>query len=75
LGPRPIEIDSILTDMETEKRTNVVFLDACRNNPLSGSLSRSFGEARAAAVGRGLAPLNAGVGTPDHLLDKPKHSA
>jgi uncharacterized caspase-like protein len=63
LGVEAIEVDSILADMETEKRTNLVFLDACRDNPLSHSLSRSFGEARSATLGRGLAPLNAGVGT------------
>jgi len=59
LGVEAIEVDSILADMETEKRTNL----ACRDNPLSRSLSRSFGEARSAALGRGLSPLNAGVGT------------
>jgi tetratricopeptide (TPR) repeat protein len=63
LGVEAIEVDSILADMETEKRTNLVFLDACRDNPLSRSLSSSLGELRSAALGRGLAPLNAGVGT------------
>jgi uncharacterized caspase-like protein len=49
--------------METEKRTNLLFLDACRDSPLSRLLSNSFGGTRSAAVGRGLARLNAGIGT------------
>src|SRR5262249_59499184 len=63
LGVEAIELDNILADMETEKRTNLVFLDACRDNPLSRSLSRSFGGTRSATVGQGLAQLNAGIGS------------
>jgi uncharacterized caspase-like protein len=63
LGVEAIEVDTILADMETEKRTNLVFLDACRDNPLSRSLARSFGATRSSTVGQGLAQLNAGIGT------------
>jgi uncharacterized caspase-like protein len=63
LGIEAIDIVTILSDMESEKRINLVFLDACRDNPLSRSLARSFGASRSAAVGQGLAAVNAGIGT------------
>ena len=63
LGLEAIDVGSILADMETEKRTNLVFLDACRDNPLSRSLARSFGNTRSTAVGQGLAHFESAVGT------------
>jgi hypothetical protein len=41
---------------------NLVFLDACRDNPLTRSLARAPG-ARSAAVGQGLASIQSAVGT------------
>lgn len=57
-------IDVILQQMELdrENKTNIVFLDACRDNPLSRSLARSMGT-RSVGLGRGLAQTNSGVGT------------
>jgi tetratricopeptide (TPR) repeat protein len=63
LGVEAIEVGTVLADMEAEKRINLVFLDACRDNPLSRSLAKSFGASRSATVGQGLAQLNAGIGT------------
>jgi uncharacterized caspase-like protein len=63
LGVEAIEVGTVLSDMEAEKRINLVFLDACRDNPLSRSLAKSFGASRSATVGQGLAQLNAGIGT------------
>jgi len=63
LNVEAIDVNTILADMETEKRTNLVFLDACRNNPLTRSLVSAFGRSRSAKVGQGLAQLNAGIGT------------
>jgi tetratricopeptide (TPR) repeat protein len=63
LGVEAIEVGTILSDMEAEKRINLVFLDACRDNPLSRSLARSFGPSRSAIIGQGLAQLPAGIGT------------
>jgi tetratricopeptide (TPR) repeat protein len=63
LGVEAIEVGTVLSDMEAEKRINLVFLDACRDNPLSRSLAKSFGTSRGATVGQGLAQLNAGIGT------------
>jgi tetratricopeptide (TPR) repeat protein len=63
LGVEAIDVKVILADMESEKRVNLVFLDACRDNPLSRSLARSMGSTRSANIGQGLAQLNAGIGT------------
>ena len=49
-------------ELQREGRTNVVFLDACRDNPLARNLARSMGT-RSSAVGRGLAQVKTGVGT------------
>ncbi|MCG6858068.1 MAG: caspase family protein, partial [Salaquimonas sp.] len=43
-------------------KTNLIFLDACRDNPLAENLARSMGT-RSAAVGRGLAKIGSGVGS------------
>jgi uncharacterized caspase-like protein len=63
LGVEAVEVGTVLSDMEAEKRINLVFLDACRDNPLSRSLARSFGPSRSAIIGQGLAQLPAGIGT------------
>ena len=42
--------------------TNIIFLDACRNNPLARNLARAMGT-RSAEIGWGLAPVESGVGT------------
>src|SRR5882757_716525 len=59
-----VSIDFVLKQMELERegKTNVVFLDACRDNPLARNLARSMGT-RSASIGRGLAPVESGVGT------------
>ncbi|WP_088346479.1 MULTISPECIES: caspase domain-containing protein [Rhodomicrobium] len=55
-------LDHVQRAMESETFTNVLFLDACRNNPLARNLTESMGT-RGVAVGRGLAPTEGGVGT------------
>jgi uncharacterized caspase-like protein len=61
-----ISVDFILQQMESTAPTNLVFLDACRDNPfarnLSTVVSRSILE-RPVAVMRGLAQITPGVGT------------
>ncbi|MGE3627049.1 MAG: SUMF1/EgtB/PvdO family nonheme iron enzyme, partial [Hyphomicrobiales bacterium] len=57
-----VELETILKNMEREPRTNLVFLDACRDNPLAKNLTRSMGT-RSTAVGRGLARVETGIGT------------
>lgn len=56
----PIEL--VLSAMERNAKVNLVFLDACRDNPLAATLARSTGT-RSMAVGRGLAKLDTGVGS------------
>ena len=43
--------------------TNLVFLDACRDNPLARDLARSMGAVRSAAIGRGLGRVESSSGT------------
>ena len=57
-----LPLRTILKQMEREAKTNLVFLDACRDNPLARNLARSMGT-RSAGVGRGLARVDSGVGT------------
>jgi len=59
-----VGLDFILKQMEMDRegKTSIVFLDACRDNPLARNLARSMGT-RSASVGQGLAQMQAGVGT------------
>ena len=57
-----VQLRTILRLMERRRRTNLVFLDACRDNPLARNLARSMG-IRSGDIGRGLAREETGVGT------------
>jgi hypothetical protein len=59
-----VGVDFILRQMEIdrENKTNLVFLDACRDNPLAHNLARSMGT-RSASISQGLAQVQTGVGT------------
>ena len=57
-----VRVDVVQRAMELTSKTNVLFLDACRDNPLARNLARSMGT-RSASVGNGLSPIEAGVGT------------
>ena len=57
-----IRLDLVQRQMERETKTNVLFLDACRDNPLARNLARAMGT-RSTDVGRGLANAESGVGT------------
>ena len=56
-------LDFILKQMELGRadKTNIVFLDACRDNPFAQNLARSMGT-RSASIGKGLAQVDTGVG-------------
>jgi len=58
-----VPLGTVMDVLEDEERINLVFLDACRNNPLAQTLKRGMGRARSSAVGRGLAEIRSGVGT------------
>ena len=59
-----VNLDFILKQMELgrEDKTNIVFLDACRDNPFTRNLARSMGT-RSVSIGKGLAQVETGVGT------------
>lgn len=57
-----VRLDLIQRTMERETNTNILFLDACRDNPLTRNLARSMGT-RSTDIGRGLAAQESGSGT------------
>ena len=57
-----IRFDLVQRTMERETKTNILFLDACRNNPLSRNLARALGT-RSTDIGNGLAEAKPGAGT------------
>ncbi len=57
-----VRLDLVQRAMERAASANVIFLDACRDNPLSRSLARSLAT-RSAGEARGLARTESGVGT------------
>jgi uncharacterized caspase-like protein len=57
-----VRLDLVQRTMERATTTNILFLDACRNNPLARNLARAMGT-RSMEIGRGLAPVESGVGT------------
>jgi formylglycine-generating enzyme required for sulfatase activity len=57
-----LRLDLVHRTMERSASTNIIFLDACRNNPLARNLARAMGT-RSTEIGRGLAPVESGVGT------------
>ena len=56
-----LELRAFLKQMRSS--VNLVFLDACRDNPLAKDLARSMGAGRSAAIGRGLGRVDTGSGT------------
>lgn len=58
-----VRLDIVLSQLERQPRTNIVLMDACRDNPLARTLSRSMGASRSAAIGRGLARIDGSIGT------------
>lgn len=69
-----LPMDLVLSAMERKSKVNLIFLDACRDNPLAENLARSMGS-RSTAVGRGLARLGSGVGTLISLATQPGNIA
>jgi len=69
-----VDIDVVLAQMEAAKRVNLIFLDACRDNPFARSLARSLG-ARSTSVGQGLAAIQSAVGTMITYATQPNNVA
>ena len=57
-----VRLELVHRSMEREAATSILFVDACRNNPLARNLARAMGT-RSVEIGRGLAQVEAGVGT------------
>jgi len=59
-----VNLDFVMKQMELGRadKTNIVFLDACRDNPFAQNLARSMGT-RSMSIGKGLAQVDTGVGT------------
>jgi peptidoglycan hydrolase-like protein with peptidoglycan-binding domain len=57
------QLKVIIGMMEREPRVNLVFLDACRDNPFAQQLARSMGSTRSTSIGRGLAVIEAPAGS------------
>lgn len=71
LGFETIGLDSVLENLDAASRTNIIILDACRNNPFAKAFASRNGAGRAVAVQRGLAPSNPGGGTLIAFSTKP----
>jgi formylglycine-generating enzyme required for sulfatase activity len=69
-----LRLDLVQKQMEREANSNVLFLDACRNNPLARNLARAMGT-RSTEIGRGLANVSAGVGTLISFATQPDNVA
>jgi hypothetical protein len=54
-----VELDKVIRNMQGPSKTALIFLDACRNNPLTRNFAQMLGPARAVGIGRGLAPSTA----------------
>src|SRR5262249_11101037 len=58
-----IDVHLVLQQMEAAQRVNLIFLDACRDNPLARSFASRLGVTRSTSVGSGLASIQSAVGT------------
>lgn len=52
-----ISVDFILRQMSKDVKVQMVFLDACRDNPLARTLARRMGPSRSGSLGSGLAEI------------------
>jgi Caspase domain len=57
-----VRLDLVLRTMERETSTNIIIVDACRDNPLARNLARALGT-RSTHIGRGLASVESGEGS------------
>ncbi len=69
-----VALDIVLQRIAHHRITNIVIMDACRDNPLGEKLSKSLGE-RSGAVGTGLANVYASAGTVISYSTQPYHVA
>jgi hypothetical protein len=58
-----LKLNDVLRLMERASQVSLIFLDACRDNPLARNLANRLGPDRSTVVGRGLAVVENVVGT------------
>lgn len=67
-----VSMDTILSELEKEKRVSIIFLDACRDNPLANKLAANMGRGRSllfdenrgvSVIRQGLAEVEGKAGT------------
>jgi len=58
-----LSLNTVLRQMERGSRINIVFLDACRDNPFAEELSRSVSTRGAVSLGKGLGEVRTVPGT------------
>lgn len=58
-----LDLDTIMKFMQARSSVRLVFLDACRNNPFAGRSFSTAGQQTRSVSTRGLARIDAGVGT------------
>ena len=73
IASRLIGLSGVLAAAETGPKVNLLFLDACRNNPLADALKQTISQRSRSmtldgvrpirSVGQGLAEMKAGIGT------------
>jgi uncharacterized caspase-like protein len=60
---RLTRVDDVLGYLQQAKNLKIIVLDSCRDNPLAEMLKRSIASTRAASIQRGLARIEAPIGT------------
>ena len=58
-----LSLNTVLRQMERGSKINIVFLDACRDNPFADELSRSVSTRGAVSLGKGLGEVRTVPGT------------
>ena len=58
-----VPVSLVMQQLARGSRVNLVFLDACRDNPFAKDLSRTLGTRSATALGRGLSRIQTASGT------------
>ncbi len=69
-----VSLDYVLRQMDAEQRINLIFLDACRDNPFVGGMDRKLAT-RQANVGSGLAQVKGSIDTMIAFATQPDNVA
>ena len=70
-----IDLQVVLDQMQSRQRVNLIFLDACRDNPLARKFASNGDRSRSLAVGQGLARVQSAVGTMIAFATEPDNVA